>query len=147
MTEYPRTAGKCWTVSNISVSMETMRGVCVWGGSSVVLTLCSPVDCSLPGSSVHGSFQARILEWVATFYSREPSWPRGHTRCLLHLLHWQADSSPLASLGKAHQPVSNHTKESKESRRSAVKMKPSTHQWMPTEEASREAWISTPAQQ
>ena len=29
------------------------------------LTLCSPMDCSLPGSSVHGIFQARILEWVS----------------------------------------------------------------------------------
>ena len=29
-----------------------------------------PVDCSLPGSSVHGIFQARILEWVAIFFSR-----------------------------------------------------------------------------
>ena len=29
------------------------------------LTLCNPVDCSLPGSSVHGVFQARILEWFA----------------------------------------------------------------------------------
>ena len=28
------------------------------------LTLCNPMDCSLPGSSVHGIFQARILEWV-----------------------------------------------------------------------------------
>ena len=29
------------------------------------LTLCDPMDCSLPGSSVHGIFQARVLEWVA----------------------------------------------------------------------------------
>ena len=29
------------------------------------LTLLDPMDCSLPGSSVHGSFQARVLEWVA----------------------------------------------------------------------------------
>ena len=29
------------------------------------LTLCNPTDCSPPGSSVHGIFQARILEWVA----------------------------------------------------------------------------------
>ena len=29
------------------------------------LTLCSPMNCSLPGSSIHGIFQARILEWVA----------------------------------------------------------------------------------
>ena len=34
------------------------------------LTLCDPMDCSLPGSSVHGILQARILEWVAIFFSR-----------------------------------------------------------------------------
>ena len=33
--------------------------------AQLCLTLCSPMDCSLPGSSVHGIFQARILEWVA----------------------------------------------------------------------------------
>ena len=32
-------------------------------------TLCDPMDCSLPGSSVHGTFQARILEWVSVSYS------------------------------------------------------------------------------
>ena len=32
--------------------------------------LCNPIDCSLPGSSVHGIFQARILEWVAISFSR-----------------------------------------------------------------------------
>ena len=32
-------------------------------------TLCNPVDCSPPGSSVHGTLQARILEWVATSFS------------------------------------------------------------------------------
>ena len=32
--------------------------------------LCDPVDCSPPGSSVHGIFQARILEWVAVSFSR-----------------------------------------------------------------------------
>ena len=31
-------------------------------------TLCDPIDCSPPGSSVHGIFQARILEWVAISY-------------------------------------------------------------------------------
>ena len=34
------------------------------------LTLCDPMDCSLPGSSVHGISQARILEWVAMPYSQ-----------------------------------------------------------------------------
>ena len=40
------------------------------------LTLCDPVDCSLPGSSVHGILQARILEWVAISFSRGSSQPR-----------------------------------------------------------------------
>ena len=39
-------------------------------------TLCDPVDCSLPGSSVHGILQARILEWVAISFSRGSSRPR-----------------------------------------------------------------------
>ena len=39
-------------------------------------TICDPLDYSPPGSSVHGIFQARILEWVAISYSRESSWPR-----------------------------------------------------------------------
>ena len=38
--------------------------------------LCDPVDCSLPGSSVHGILQARIQEWVAISFSRGFSWPR-----------------------------------------------------------------------
>ena len=38
--------------------------VCVLVAQSC-LTLCDPMDCSLPGSSVHGILQARILEWVA----------------------------------------------------------------------------------
>ena len=33
------------------------------------LTLCNPIDCSLPGFSVHGTFQARVLEWVASAFS------------------------------------------------------------------------------
>ena len=34
-------------------------------------TLCNPMDCSLPGCSVHGIFQARVLEWVAISFSRD----------------------------------------------------------------------------
>ena len=34
------------------------------------LTLCDPVDCSIPGSSVYGIFQAKLLEWVAIYFSR-----------------------------------------------------------------------------
>ena len=39
-------------------------------------TLCDPMDCSLPGSSVHGIFQAIVLEWIAISFSREFSQPR-----------------------------------------------------------------------
>ena len=42
-------------------------------------TLCDDMDCSLPGSSVHGIFQARILEWVAISFSRGSSPPRDRT--------------------------------------------------------------------
>ena len=44
------------------------------------LTLCDPMDCSLPGSSVHGILQARVLEWVAMPFSRGSSWPRDQTQ-------------------------------------------------------------------
>ena len=44
------------------------------------LTHCNPMDYSPPGSSVHGIFQARILEWVAIFFSRVSSWLRDRTQ-------------------------------------------------------------------
>ena len=43
-------------------------------------TLCDPMDCTLPGSSIHGIFQARILEWVAISFSRGCSRPRDQTQ-------------------------------------------------------------------
>ena len=43
-------------------------------------TLCDPMDCKPPGSSVHGILQARILEWVAISLSRGSSWPRDRTQ-------------------------------------------------------------------
>ena len=51
--------------------------------SSVVqscLTLCDPLDCSPPGSSIHGILQARVLEWVAISFSRGSSRPRDQTQ-------------------------------------------------------------------
>ena len=44
------------------------------------LTLCDPVDCSLPGSSIHGILQARILEWVSISFSRGSSPLRDRTQ-------------------------------------------------------------------
>ena len=48
--------------------------------TQLCLTLCHPMDCSPPGSSVHGILQARILEWVAILFSRGSSQPRDQTQ-------------------------------------------------------------------
>ena len=48
--------------------------------AELCLTLCNPMDCSPPGSSVHGILQARILEWVAIPFSRVSSWPKVEPR-------------------------------------------------------------------
>ena len=67
---------------------------CLLSGS-LLSALCDPMDCSLPGSPVHGLLQVRILEWIAISYSRESSWPRDrtHTSCVpctdrWLLYHW-----------------------------------------------------------
>ena len=44
--------------------------------AQLCLTLCDPMDCNPPGSSVHGIFQARVLEWIAISFSRGSSQPR-----------------------------------------------------------------------
>ena len=65
------------------------------------LTLCHPMDCSPPGSSVHWILQTRILEWVAMPSSRGSSWPRDQTHisyisCIGRsvLYHWRQLGSP-----------------------------------------------------
>ena len=65
------------------------------------LTLCESMDCSPPGSSILGILQIRILEWVAMPHSRGSSRHQESNFHLLCLLHWQVDSLPLASPGKA----------------------------------------------
>ena len=59
--------------------------VCVCVCTQSCPTLCNPVDCSTPSSSVHGISQARILEWVAISFSRDR--PRDRPLVYLHLLH------------------------------------------------------------
>ena len=46
----------------------------------VVSDSVRPVDCSPPGSSVHGILRARVPEWVTVSFSRGSSWPRDRTR-------------------------------------------------------------------
>ena len=48
--------------------------------AQLCLPLCDPVDCSLPGSSVRGILQARMLEWVAFPFSRGSSLPRDRSQ-------------------------------------------------------------------
>ena len=57
--------------------IDTIRRVCSVTQSCP--TICDPMGCSLPGSSVYGILQARILEYGAIFYSRESSGPRDQT--------------------------------------------------------------------
>ena len=62
------------------------------------LTLCDPTDCSLPGSSVHGISQTKLLEWVAISFSRTSSQSRDRTRisCMGRriLYHWATREAP-----------------------------------------------------
>ena len=60
-------------------------------------TLCNTMDCSLPGSSAHGSLQARILEWVAISFSTVSSQPRdpGFPHCRWIIYHLSYQRSPI----------------------------------------------------
>ena len=62
--------------------------------AKLCLTLCDLMDYSQPGSSAHGIFQVRILEWVAISFSRGSSWPRDCTnrQILCHWATWEAPS-------------------------------------------------------
>ena len=70
------------------IALSKFQTVCTKSLQSC-LTDCDPMDCSPPGSSVHGILQARKLEWVAKPSSRGDSQPRDgtHISCLLH---WRA---------------------------------------------------------
>ena len=59
------------------------------------VTLCGPMNCRPPGSSVHGILQTRILEWVATSFCGGSSQPKDQT-WVSCFLYWQAGSLPLA---------------------------------------------------
>ena len=83
---WPQRLIQCW----LSCCLVTQQGP----------ALCDPLDCSPPGSSVHGVFQARILQWVVISYCRGSSSPTDQTRvscvfcigrCILyHCATWEA---------------------------------------------------------
>ena len=67
---YPRSAAARPLVPMMSVSVKSLSHV----------QLCDPMDCSLPGFSLHGILQARVLGWVAISFSRGSSQPRDRTQ-------------------------------------------------------------------
>ena len=73
--------------------------VCVCSIAQSCPTLCNPMDCGLPDSSVHGMSQARILEWVVISLLQGIFPTQGSNPHFLSLLHWQADSLPLSHQG------------------------------------------------
>ena len=77
-----------WEVSD---PLSSSNWWVIWVNSEVAQscpTLCNPMDCSPSGSSVHGIFQARILEWVAISFSKGSSRPRDQ---MLHRLSHQGN--------------------------------------------------------
>ena len=68
-------------------------------------TLCDPMDCSPPGSSIHGIFQARVLEWAAISFSRDPFPTQGSNTGPLHcrqMLYHLSHQGSLCLLTKLH---------------------------------------------
>ena len=90
-----------WAFSTALLFWGPTASLCCGGGlvAKSCPTLCDPMDCSPPGFSVHGTFQARILEWN-TFPSTGDLPDPGIEPVSLSLLHWQVDSLPLSHLGK-----------------------------------------------
>ena len=64
------------------------------------LTLCDPMDSSLPGSSVHGDSPGKNTGMSDSVLLQGIFPTQGSNPCLLHLLHWQADSLPLEPPGE-----------------------------------------------
>ena len=108
---FPQHLSVGWYVPNLALSSQGKRnlkwnmdlgpfaGLCSllrqvnhvpqWGKCCFQLLSCVRLftDYNMPGSSVHGVFQARILEWVAISSSRESSWPRDQT-CVSCISRW-----------------------------------------------------------
>ena len=96
--DLPNTCGCVWVCVCVCTRTKLFQSC---------LTLCDPMGCSQPGSSVHGTLQARILEWVAMPSSRGSSQPRDQAcilmspalagRFLTINTTWEAPAQPLPS--------------------------------------------------
>ena len=110
--------GFSWPRDWTQVSLITGRCFTIWAtrdaqSESEVCqscpTLCNPMDCSLPGSSIHGIFQASALEWVAISFSRGSSRPRDWTQvsCIAgrHFTIWATREAHQSKTQFVPQPV------------------------------------------
>ena len=89
----------CKDITSIGFTIQSTP-VCVCSVAQSCVTLCGPMDCNVPGSSVHGILLARIPEWVAISFSRASYSPRDWThiscigrRILYHWATWEAPTS------------------------------------------------------
>ena len=104
----------------LNMANKTLCSLCRFSGVNhmcvcVCVDVCptphNPVGCApAPGFSVHGIFQARILEWVAFSYSRASSQPRDRTQVLL-LLHWQTKFFTMCTTLEALESIVATTRE------------------------------------
>ena len=89
-------------VLQTKLNLSLLRHLWILGGHTAYsvtqscLTLCNPMDCSLPGASLQWIFQARRMKWVFFCYPRKIFTPQGSN---LGLLHWQDDSLSLSHMG------------------------------------------------
>ena len=79
-----RRRGWAFTAQRVALSVSVSESESENEVAQSCPILCDPMDCSLPGSSIHGVFQARILEWVVISFSSRSSRPQGSNLGLPH---------------------------------------------------------------
>ena len=89
----------CEFLTQGKLATFNLRTQCVCGQLLIVSTLCDPMNCNPPGSSVHGIFPARLLGAGCHFLLQGICLTQGLNPCFWHLLHWYVDSLPLSHLG------------------------------------------------
>ena len=92
--------------NNVQWFNEACNEVCACSGVQSCPILCYPMDCNLPGSSVHEILQARILEWVAISFSNAWKWKvkvKSLSRVWLLAIPWIAAYQAPPSMGSSRQ--------------------------------------------
>ena len=102
------------------------------------LTLCDSMDCSPPDDSVHGIFQARILEWVAISYSRGSPLPRDWTRISCDSSNGRRILCQLRHLGRRTHITTKKNNEHKQQNRNRLIKK--INKWLPEERGVGDEW-------